>query len=98
MEPGRVCPQHSSRPSASVITSALGGVGPGLAGDEAVPTGPTGGRAAHAHRGGIEQAELPAGAQVSDHIGQGAQPNSVLDGAAALGQQRAHLADRPGDG
>jgi hypothetical protein len=36
--------------------------------------------------GGIRQAELPAGAPVGDHVGQGAQPDSAFDGAAALGQ------------
>jgi hypothetical protein len=54
-------------------------------------------RAAHPDLGGIEQTELPAGAQVGDHIGQGVQPDPVLDGAAALGQQRADLPESPGD-
>jgi hypothetical protein len=80
-----------------VITSALGGVGAGLAGDEPVPPRPTRRRAAHAHLGGIEQAELPAGAQVGDHVGQRVQPEPAFDGAAALGQQPARLPDRPGD-
>jgi hypothetical protein len=58
-----------------------------------MPTGSTGRRAAHPHLGGIGQADLPAGAPVGDHIGQGAQPDSALVGAAALGQQRADLPD-----
>jgi hypothetical protein len=32
-------------------------------------------RAAHPHLGGIEQADLSTGAQMGDHIGQGAQPD-----------------------
>jgi hypothetical protein len=47
--------------------------------------------------GGIQQADLPAGAQMGDHVRSGGQPDPALDGAAALGQQRAHLSDRPGD-
>jgi hypothetical protein len=62
MDPGRVWPQHSSRPSASVRTSALGGGGAGLAGDEPLATRATRGRAAHPHLGGIEQTALPGGA------------------------------------
>jgi hypothetical protein len=62
-----------------VRTSALGGLGAGLARDEPAPTGPTGGRAAHPHLGDIEQAELSAGAEVGDHVGQGVQPDAVLD-------------------
>ena len=58
-----------------------------------MPTGSTGRRVAHPHLGGIGQADLPAGAPVGDHIGQGAQPDSALVGAAALGQQRADLPD-----
>ncbi len=49
-------------------------------------TGPVGRRAAHPYLGGIEQADPPAGAQVGDHVGQGAQPDPALDGAAALVQ------------
>jgi hypothetical protein len=43
------------------------------------------------------QAEPPAGAQVGDHVGSGVQPDPALHGAAAFGQQRADLSDRPGD-
>jgi hypothetical protein len=67
-----------------VITSALGGVGADLAGHEPLPPRATRGRAAHADLGGIEQAELPAGTKVGDHVGQRAQPNPAFDGAAAL--------------
>ncbi len=62
-----------------------------------MPARPVGRWAAHPDLGGIEQANLPAGAQVGHHIGQGAQPKPALDGAAATGQQRTQLADRPGD-
>ena len=58
-----------------------------------MPTGSTGRRVAPPHLGGIGQADLRAGAPVGDHIGQGAQPDSALVGAAALGQQRADLPD-----
>ena len=54
-------------------------------------------RAAHPDLGGIQQADAPGGAQVGDHVGQGAQPDPAGDGAAALGQQWAHLPDGPGD-
>ena len=67
----------------------LDGVGPGSARDEALATRPTRRRAAHSNLGGIQQAELPAGAQVGDDVGQGAQPDPAFDGATALGQQRA---------
>ena len=60
-------------------------------------TGPMGRRAAHSNLGGIQQADPPAGAQMGDHVGQGAQPDPAFDGAAALGQQRADLSDRAGD-
>jgi hypothetical protein len=50
----------------------LNGVGAGLAADEPMATGPTRGRAAHPDLSSIEQAHLPAGAQVGDHVGQGA--------------------------
>jgi hypothetical protein len=46
-----------------------------------MPTGLVGGRAAHPDLGGIEQAELPAGAPVGDHVGQGAQPDPAVHGA-----------------
>ena len=41
-------------------------------------------RAAHPDLGGIQQADLPAGAQMGDHVGQRAQPNPAGGGAAAL--------------
>jgi hypothetical protein len=34
---------------------------------------------------------------MGDHIGSGVQPDPALHGAAAFGQQRADLSDRPGD-
>jgi hypothetical protein len=61
-----------------------------LTGDEPLSVGLVGRRAAYPHLGGIEQTELPAGTQVGDHIGSGAQPDSASDGASPLGQQRAH--------
>jgi hypothetical protein len=64
----------------------LDGVGAGLAGNEPVPARPAGRGAAPSDLGGIEQAELPTGTEVGDDIGQGAQPEPVLDGAAALGR------------
>jgi hypothetical protein len=67
----------------------LDGVRAGLIRDEPLAPLPTRRRAAHPHLDGIQQADLPAGAQVSDHIGQVAQPDPAFDGAAALGQQRA---------
>jgi hypothetical protein len=42
-----------------------------------MPTGPMGRRVAHPDLGGIGQADLPAGAQMGDHVGQGAQPDSA---------------------
>jgi hypothetical protein len=97
MASGRVCPQHSSRPAASVITKALTVLARALPKNESAPTGPTGGRTAHPNLGGIQQADPPAGPQVGHHIGQGAQPDLALHGAAALGQQRADLPDRSGN-
>ena len=62
-----------------------------------MPTGLTGRRAAHPDLGGIEQADLPAGAPVGEDIGQGAEPDSALHGATTIGQQRADLPDGSGD-
>ncbi len=62
-----------------------------------MPAGLVGRRAAHSDLGGIQQADLPAGAQMGEHVGQGAQPDPAGDGAAALGQQRADLSDCAGD-
>ncbi len=53
-------------------------------------------RAAHPHLGGIQQAQLPAGAQVGDHVGQRAQPNSALHGAFALTPAAGAPLRRPG--
>ena len=64
---------------------------------ETTEAGLVGGRAAHPHLGGIQQAQLPTGAQVDDPVGLGGQPHSPPGGAVASGQQWAHLADRAGD-
>jgi hypothetical protein len=49
-----------------------------------MPAGLVGRRTAHPDLGGIQQADLPAGAQMGDHVGQRAQPNPAGGGAAAL--------------
>jgi len=55
--------------------------------EDGVVAGPaTRGRAAHADLRGIEQADLPTGAQVGDHVGQGAQSEPVGDGTSAFGR------------
>jgi hypothetical protein len=72
MEPGRLCPQNSSRPPASVTTNALTVFARALPEtNRRRPARPAAG-AAHPDLGGIQQADLPAGAQVGHHIGQGA--------------------------
>ena len=73
------------------------GSGAGLTRDEPLPTGLVSRRAAHLHLGGLQKAELLAGAQVGHHIGSGVQPEPVLGGAAAFGRQQVDLPDRPGD-
>jgi hypothetical protein len=49
-----------------------------------MPAGLVGRWAAQPDLGGIEQAELPAGAQVGDHVGSGPQPHPALHGVPAL--------------
>ncbi len=73
------------------MTEPLTVLGASLTREEALSTCPARRRAAHPHLGGIQQADLPLPPQVGDHIGQRAQPDSALHGAAALGQQWTNL-------
>src|SRR5918997_3873948 len=68
MDPGRVCPQNSSRPAGSVRTSALL-CWRGPYGDEPLSPCPTGRRTAHPYLGGIELA-----------VGEGGTVQLTLDG------------------
>jgi hypothetical protein len=78
------------QPSVSVgEDERLDGVGAGLAGDEPMSAGPAGRRAAHADLGGIQQAELSAGAQMGDHIAKvrsRTPPSTVQSGSASSGR------------
>ena len=64
---------------------------------EALAPRAVGGRPAHPDVGGVEDHPLGHGAEVSPDVGHGAQAHAVLDGAAPRGQERADLADGPGD-
>src|SRR3712207_8663090 len=75
-------------------TTLFRSVGPGLARDEPMATGPMGRRAAHSNLGGIQQADPPAGAQVGDHVGSGTQPEPAVDGAARSEEHTSELQSR----
>jgi hypothetical protein len=46
----------------------------------------------------VDDAGLPAGAEMVNDLGEGPQPHSGADGAPSLGEQGPHLADGTGDG
>lgn len=69
-----------------------------LAGDELVPVFAFGSRASDSNFDAVDDAGLPAGAEMVDDLGEGPQPHSPADSAASPGQKRPHLTDDPGDG
>ncbi len=60
------------------------------------PARPAAGRRTHTSVAS-SRPSCPLVPRVGDDVGSGVQPDSAGDGAAALGQRRADLADRPGD-
>ncbi|MFJ4153001.1 hypothetical protein ACIP10_36285 [Streptomyces galbus] len=57
-----------------------------------------GGGPADRDLGAADDPGPPAGPEVFDDLGEGAEPETGRDGAAPLGEQRPHLADGAGDG
>src|SRR3954464_2779374 len=95
MEPGRVCHQYSSRPSASVTTSALTVLARALPETNRWrPALRAAGRRTRTSVASIRPScpLAPTSAPTSANV----HSDPAFDGAAALGQQRA-LSDRPGD-